>query len=165
MIGIPLGLVASNVGEWLIHKHILHGRGRKKGSFWSFHLEEHHRAASLLGGRDPAYEKNDLQWNARTKEALALLGAAVLQLPLLPIAPFFAGTILYGIGRYYVVHRKAHLDPEWARQKLPWHYDHHMGPNPECNWGVTHPWFDQIVGTRVPFAGTNKDPLSRAKAA
>ena len=31
---------------------------------------------------------------------------------------------------------------------LPWHVDHHMGRNPDLNWGVTRPWFDLLLGTR-----------------
>ena len=35
MLGIPLGLAASNATEWLMHKYVLHGLGRKKDSFWA----------------------------------------------------------------------------------------------------------------------------------
>ena len=31
MIGIPLGLAWANATEWLTHKYLLHGAGRKKG--------------------------------------------------------------------------------------------------------------------------------------
>ena len=46
------------------------------------------------------------------------------------------------------MHRRAHLQPEWAR-KIPWHYDHHMNSNQDANWCVTKPWFDYLMGTRV----------------
>ncbi len=36
MIGIPLGLLWANAGEWAIHKYVLHGLGRRKGTFWAF---------------------------------------------------------------------------------------------------------------------------------
>ena len=45
VIGIPLGLLVANAGEWFIHKHILHGRGKKRESFWSFHWHDHHAKA------------------------------------------------------------------------------------------------------------------------
>ena len=56
MIGLPIGILVANAGEWVIHKHILHKQGRVPGSYWRFHLEEHHQAASVCEGRDPAYE-------------------------------------------------------------------------------------------------------------
>ena len=43
MIGIPLGLAYSNFGEWMLHRYVLHGLGRKRESFWSFHWHEHHQ--------------------------------------------------------------------------------------------------------------------------
>lgn len=152
MIGIPLGLLYSNAGEWIIHKYVLHGQGRRKDNFWSFHLAEHHLAASRNGGRDPVYDKLRWRWDAQTKELFGLAMLAAVHVPLFPVAPFFTGTVLFGVGNYYYVHRRAHRDPEWARAHLPWHYDHHMGPNQDLNWCVTHPWFDQILGTRAPMA-------------
>ena len=166
MIGIPIGLLATNAGEWFIHKHILHGLGRRsKDSYWNFHLAEHHLAAAQLGGRDPVYEKLRWRWDAQTKELLALAMAAVPQVLIFPVAPFFAGTVLYGIGNYYYVHRRSHLDPEWAKKHVPWHYDHHMGRNPESNWCVTRPWFDLLVGTREPYLGTPQEAADRARNA
>ena len=46
MLGIPLGLLYANASEWLIHHYVLHGLGKKKRSFWSFHWGEHHRACA-----------------------------------------------------------------------------------------------------------------------
>ena len=165
MIGIPLGLLYANAGEWLIHKYVLHGVGRDRSSFWSFHFHEHHRAVRAEDGFDPDYERSVVGWHAQGKEALGLAAAAVAHLPLLPIAPMFTGAVLYSIGRYYVVHKKSHLDPEWAREHVPWHYDHHMGPNPHCNWGVTWPWFDHVMGTREYYVGTEREKRDRARKA
>lgn len=149
MIGVPLGLLYANAGEWLVHKYILHGLGRRKGSFWSFHWHEHHRASRKEGMRDEAYAQPLRGWNAQTKEALALALSAVAHAPLFPVAPFFTATVWYSMAHYYVVHRKAHLDPAWAERHLPWHVDHHLGLNQDANWCVTRPWFDRILGTRV----------------
>lgn len=165
MLGIPLGLAYANAGEWLIHKHVLHGSGRRRESFWSFHWLEHHRASRLNGFRDADYERGLLSgWNAQTKEAAALAGAALAHLPLLPVAPFFTGTVLYAIWNYYRKHERAHLDPAWAREHLPWHYDHHMAPNQDANWCVTKPWFDHLMGTRVPYVGTERERQDLARA-
>ena len=57
------------------------------------------------------------------------------------------------------------FDHAWAREHLPWHYDHHMGPDQDANWCVTRPWFDQLMGTRRPYAGTEAERLADAKRA
>jgi sterol desaturase/sphingolipid hydroxylase (fatty acid hydroxylase superfamily) len=166
MIGIPLGLAYANVSEWLIHKHVLHGRGKKRESFWSFHFHEHHRTSRKQDFYDPDYEKLTATDNPQTRELLGLIGLAALHAPLLPVAPFFTATVWFSAAHYYHVHRKSHLDPEWAREKLTWHYDHHMGPNQDANWCVTHPWADHLFGTREPYAGTEREQrdLERRRA-
>ena len=68
-------------------------------------------------------------------------------------APFFVATVWACSVNYYRAHRRAHLDPRWAREHLPWHYDHHMGRNQNANWCVTHPFFDNLMGTRREFLG------------
>jgi hypothetical protein len=150
MIGIPIGLVYCNVGEWLIHKYILHGLGKRRSSFWSFHWHEHHKASRKHGMSDAAYERPLSGWNAQTKEALAIFGIALAHAPLFPVAPFFTATVWYSAVYYHHVHRRAHLDPVWADEHLPWHVDHHLGQNQHANWCVSRPWFDEWVGTRVP---------------
>src|SRR4051812_22602690 len=106
MIGIPVGLLAANATEWVVHKYILHGLGRKKGTFWSFHWHEHHKNVRKNAHVDPDYQAPLLtKWNGQSKEALALVGAAVAFVPLFPIAPFFVGTVLYSTFNYYRKHK------------------------------------------------------------
>jgi len=163
MIGIPLGLLYANMGEWLVHKHVLHGAGRDKKSFWAFHWHEHHRESRRNGHYDEHYEtppfetRPDGTLSSQGKEAAGLIGAAILHAPLFPVAPFFTATVWYSMARYYRVHKRAHLDPEWARENLSWHYDHHMGPNQDANWCVSRPWFDELMGTREPYAFTERE--------
>lgn len=162
MIGIPLGLLYANAGEWLVHKYILHGLGKNKDSFWAFHWHEHHREARKHDMLDDNYERSLFGWSAQSKEALALLAAALAHLPLFPVAPFFTGTVLYRIWAYYRIHKRAHLEPGWAKENLPWHYDHHMGKDQNANWCVTHPFFDYVMGTRIAYAyGEAKPAASR----
>ena len=59
--------------------------------------------------------------------------------------------LLVGAFRYYYVHKKSHLDLEWAKKKVPWHYEHHMGKNQDANWGVTADWVDRLMGTRIKY--------------
>lgn len=164
MIGIPLALLASNAFEWWVHKHVLHGAGRNKRSFWAFHWYEHHGESRKHGMLDPNYERHPIGWHAQGKELLALVGASLAITPLLPIAPFFVGTSYYCTYNYYRVHKRAHRDLQWARTHLPWHYDHHMGPNQHKNWCVTKPWFDELMGTREPYAGTAREAADLERA-
>jgi len=163
MIGIPIGLFTANAGEWLIHRYVLHGLGKNKNSYWSFHWHEHHRNSRRNDFRDEDYEKSLFGWNAQAKEALGLAALGVMHLPLFPIAPFFTATMFYAAFNYYRKHKRSHLDPEWARVHLPWHYDHHMGPNQDANWCVTKPWFDHIMGTREVYVGTEREAQDRVK--
>lgn len=153
MIGIPLGLLVANAGEWLIHKHILHGLGRDRKSFWSFHWHDHHAKARKAEMLDDQYTRPLWEpWEPQTKEAIALAGLVLAHAPLFPLMPFYVGTIWYSALRYYRVHKKAHLDVEWCKENLPWHYDHHMGRDQNANWCVTHPLFDELLGTRKRYA-------------
>ncbi len=165
MIGIPLGLLAANGLEWAVHKHVLHGLGKRKSSMWSFHWHEHHRACRQHEGRDPNYDRPLLGWHAQGKEALGLVLLGVSVAPLFPVAPGFVGALWWSGLRYYKVHKRSHEDPEWAREHLPWHYDHHMGPKQDANWCVSRPWFDHIMGTRVPYVGTPREAADRARRA
>jgi hypothetical protein len=162
MFGIALGLIYANAGEWLIHKYVLHGLGRRRSSFWSYHWHEHHRHARKLDHRDPDYERTVFRWNAQGKEALGLVTLGLAHLVLLPSAPFFVVTVELSALRYYLVHKRAHRDPEWARARLPWHYDHHMGPDQDANWCVSWPWFDWVMGTRERYVGTARDRRATA---
>jgi sterol desaturase/sphingolipid hydroxylase (fatty acid hydroxylase superfamily) len=85
----------------------------------------------------------------------------VLHAPLFAIAPFYTSTIWYCLVRYGRVHRRAHLDPAWARDHLPWHYDHHMGDE-DKNFGVVWSWFDAVAGTREVFVGSEGERATRA---
>jgi hypothetical protein len=156
MIGIPLGLIYANAGEWLLHKHMLHGLGKNRASFWSFHWHEHHREARKHDMFDPQYVRPLLTWSPQGKEAAALVAAGIAHLPLLPVAPFFTMTVYWRAWRYYRIHKRAHLDRQWAKEHLPWHYDHHMGKDQNANWCVTYPWFDHVMGTRKRYSYDEK---------
>lgn len=164
MLGFPLGILYANALEWGIHRWILHGLGRNPRNFFGFHWHEHHRASRKHGGRDPAYERPVYSSvNAQSKELLGMAAIGVLHAPLWPVAPWFSLGLLYSGVNYYRKHKKAHLDPDWAREHLPWHFDHHMGPDQDANWCVTRPWFDQLMGTRKPYLGTPEEKAATAR--
>ena len=164
LIGFGVGVIYSNGVEWFIHRFVLHGLGRRRESFWSFHWHEHHQLARRHAMHDPHYETPPWSWNGQGKEMFALLLAVVVHVPLLPWVPGFVLGVWYSTVNYYIKHRHAHLDPEWARRKLPWHVDHHMARNQDANWCVTRPWFDWILGTRVPYVGTEEEAEDVARA-
>jgi len=147
--GFLLGMVVANAGEWTVHKYILHGLGRQPGSVWNYHLNEHHRSALLHGMVDPGYRGWPIRWNTQGKEVLLLASIVLLNLPLLSFVPGYVAGLYCSLVCYYFHHRKAHLDPAWARRNLPWHWEHHMVGSPEANWCTTWPWFDWVMGTRV----------------
>lgn len=157
MLGFLVGLAVGNASEWLFHKYVLHGLGRKRSSFWAFHWYEHHRVVRTTLGRDDAYAKPLWQSSAKTKEALSLVVASVAVTPIALVSPGFVAAIWCNGLAYYTVHRKSHLDPEWGRKYTPWHMDHHLGPNQDKNWCVTFPLFDWLLGTREPYIGTERE--------
>lgn len=158
LLGFITGLVAANAGEWHIHKKLLHQHARKKESFWRFHWAEHHKTVYKSEFFDHDYQRGLFDsWNAQSKEAAALAGAALLVSPTALISPGFTLGVWTSIANYYRVHKKSHLDPEWGYKYLPWHYDHHMGPDQDKNWCVTFPLWDYVKGTRVPYKGTERE--------
>lgn len=157
MLGFPIGMLYANAGEWAIHKYVLHGAGKRRESYWSFHFHEHHQASRKHRMVDPDYHRSVVGRHAQAKEALGIAGICLAHLPLLPLAPGVTCAVWFTAALYYRRHKRAHLDPAWAREHLPWHYDHHMGPDQDQNWCVTFPWFDHVMGTRVPYAGTERE--------
>lgn len=146
--GIVLGLLHANAVEWLTHKYVLHGLGKRKGSFFRFHWAQHHRIARRNAMYDKTYQEPFWNWKARGKEIAGIVGLAVLHLPLFKVAPFFTAAVVFSAGNYLHRHRKAHLDVEWGKKHMSHHYDHHMGANQDANWCVCYPWFDYVLGTR-----------------
>src|SRR4051812_45997670 len=165
VIGFPLGLFAANAFEWWMHKQMLHGQGKKKASFWRFHWYDHHAEARKNDMYDAAYAQSWIGggWNSRSKEGVALLGGVLFWIPMLWLVPGFAAAALFSTFAYYFRHKKAHLDPAWARKHLPWHVDHHMGPDQDANWCVTWPWYDILRGTRQPWVGTAREESDRSR--
>jgi len=161
--GIVAGVVVANAIEWTVHRYLLHGLGRNRDSFWAFHWHEHHGAARRNDHIDEAYQTWAFGWNAQGKEALSLLATGIGILPIAWISPSFVATLFVHGLIYHRLHRWSHLDPEFARKWLPWHYDHHMGPNQNMNWCVTWPLFDWIMGTREVYYGTDKEREDRAR--
>tara|TARA_Y100001938_G_scaffold149519_1_gene236627 strand:+ start:1870 stop:2301 length:432 start_codon:yes stop_codon:yes gene_type:complete len=140
----------SHILEWVLHKYVLHGLGKKKKSRWASHWHTHHRSSRQNDNYDEDYSKGFFHYGVRG-EILGLLILGVLHLPTILISPLFYYTLIVCAIRYFKIHKKAHLDVEWCKKHLPWHYDHHMGKNQDANWGVTNEWVDRLLNTRIKY--------------
>lgn len=154
MIGFPIALLVANGFEWYAHKYVLHGvpkKGQPRYSPRPVSMKSHwahHKLVRTQGYYDEGYVEGWKNWRTRNEiqSLLAVTGVITLAFP---VAPFFVLGSYYAAGKYFYVHRRSHLDPEWGKKAIPWHYDHHMNSNQDANWCVTRPWFDYIMGTRV----------------
>ena len=151
IVQIVLAFLYANLFEWLWHKYVFHGLGKKKDSRFSSHWRKHHRDVRKSGGFDEDYRTFTGIKDNPMPEVFELSLAALLHSPLFFIFPFFAGTLWVHAAAYFLIHRKSHLDLGWAKKWVPWHYDHHMGKNQDANWCVTLPVWDHILGTRLYF--------------
>ena len=149
MLGFPIGILVSNGFEWYAHKVWLHEYPMKYRNSPFFTHIAHHKRSRLNQFHDEGYAESMFKNAEIYNEKTALIALAAGSTILLPVAPFFTAGLYYGIYNYWKVHAKSHLDPEYARKRIPWHYDHHMTSDQNANWCITRPWFDYIMGTRV----------------
>jgi hypothetical protein len=144
------GLLYANAGEWFMHKFILHGLGKNQHSFWAYHFNDHHAVSTENNMLDAGYRKLNLTtWNTQTKELCVLATIVLVHLPFFFLLPEFISALYVSLLVYYYKHRKAHLDADWAKVHLLWHYQHHLSGNSNANWCITWPLFDYIMGTRT----------------
>ncbi len=121
------------------------------------HFGGHHKLSRMHGMRDKSYD--NIYAKTSLFEFASLLFGAIIHLPILYYFPFAYITLLAGTANYYYIHRKSHMDVNWARDNVPWHYDHHMAPNQHANWGVRLPIIDWIFGTRIEYKNTKKEEI------
>ena len=147
LIQVVLGILYANLIEWIAHKYILHGLGKKKGSFWSFHWSDHHRTSRKNNMYDKSYLLSPFT-GPRLKEVLGILGLGIFQFWALWAFPYFVVTTWIYAAAYLYLHRRCHLDTTWCKRWMPWHHQHHLGSDQDKNWGVVLPLMDYILGTR-----------------
>ncbi|WP_130803711.1 sterol desaturase family protein [Acinetobacter ihumii] len=153
--GFVAGLILANGFEWVAHKYLLHGvhrQGKPRFSPTPKQMESHwahHREVRKTQFQDDCYVEGLQNWRTRNELAALVVVASVSSAAAYPFSKGMALAFWYSAGNYFYVHRRSHLEPEWAKRRIPWHYDHHMNSNQDANWGVTRPWFDYILGTRV----------------
>ncbi|WP_335963008.1 hypothetical protein [Acinetobacter haemolyticus] len=161
--GFVAGLVIANGYEWFAHKYLLHGvhrKGKPRFSPTPKQMESHwahHREVRKQGFSDDCYVEGLDNWRTRNELMSLAVAAGVLSVVFYPFSKGMSLAAIYSAGNYYYVHRRAHLEPDWARRTIPWHYDHHMNSNQDANWCVTRPWFDYVMGTRVVSSADLKE--------
>jgi len=154
------GFIYTNFLEWVFHRYLLHGLGKKKGSLWAFHLG-HHRECFRYKNYDKDYKRIFDSQNFNELKSLGLV--ALLHLPLALVSfYFYLGAALGGV-LYFVLHRKSHIDTKWGKKYMPWHYVHHMQKS-NMNWCVTYPLFDKLLGTYLPYEEKNTHKSARNKS-
>lgn len=161
------GWIWATVIEYVIHRWIFHGVGKKRSSIFSFHWHAHHKDSRKGKMLERCYIEREWAWNGYTREVAAMVFLATIHIPVLFLSPAFTFGVWAWCLAYHWVHRKTHVDPQWARDHCSWHYDHHMAPNQDANYGVTSDWMDRLMGTRERYAGTEKERkmLERRKTA
>jgi hypothetical protein len=133
-----LGFVYGSTVEWAVHKYLFHNKGKKKGSWFSFHIREHHVTCRKNGNTDRNFSKRELP---------GILFLLLTHFPLYYLLPMF----YYALGLYallfILVHNTVHIWPEFGKKYIPWHWDHHMRYQ-NHNFNVVLPIADYLFGTR-----------------
>jgi len=161
--GFVAGLAVVNAYEWFAHKYLLHGvhrKGKPRFSPTPKSMESHwahHREVRKQEFSDDCYVEGLDSWRTRNELMSLAVAAGVASVVFYPFSKGMSLAWIYSAGNYYYVHRRAHLEPEWAKKRIPWHYDHHMNSNQDANWCVTRPWFDYVMGTRVVSSADLKE--------
>ena len=132
-----IGILYANVVEYVIHRYLFHGLGKKKNSVFAFHLREHHLTAKRNKFVDKKISAN---------EAIGLPVLVATHLPVCVFAPAFFNALLVYAVAFIFLHNYQHRNPEFTKKYFPWHWDHHMR-NQNKSWGVVLPLTDLIIGT------------------
>ena len=148
LLQVFLGWIYGHIFEWFAHKYILHNNKTFK-----HHFGVHHKISRKNGMHDKNYER----WIQRENlfEPISLSLILLLHAPLFFYYKYFYAALVFSVSSYYFLHRKSHVDVEWGKKWLPWHYEHHMGKNQHVNWGVRLPIIDIIFGTYVAKSKIN----------
>lgn len=139
----------SSFVEWHLHKYVLHGIGKKKGSSLQYHWARHHKIARKNQMMDEDYiSLAKLKPHPSSySEIFSVVLLCVVHLPLFWVSqPLYWACLFYACG-YYTVHVLTHVIPGFAKKYVPWHYWHHMGKNQNMNWNVFLPIADIILRT------------------
>ena len=136
-VAVLVGILYANIVEYLVHKHLFHGLGKKASSIFAFHLRGHHLVSRRDGFVDMRISKN---------EFFGMPIAVLFHSPLLFLSPVFFWTITSYAVLFIAIHNMLHKKPRLAKKYFWWHWNHHMG-NQNKSWGVVLPITDLLMGT------------------
>lgn len=151
--------------EWAIHKYILHPFGAKKGSFFHYHWEHHNRCRKNNNIDQEYVDMFNFKFSPMIKKELFFM--VLLNLTSVPVLllywPVGVSLILWQ-WIYFLLHADSHtreyLPNKFAPgdQDIPWHGEHHMGPDQNMNWSIIGHWPDRLFGTStLPRAKDQKN--------
>lgn len=163
LLQVFLGWLYGHFAEYALHRWLLHDFAVKYRRYFTYHFFEHHNTARLNLMIDDRYWFKKIKWDSATKEIAGLLFLLLIHAPVYFWAPAFYVMLVYSALAYYFVHRRSHLSFEWAKQAIPWHYDHHMGTNQHANYGVRSDMMDRMFGTRILYYGTTKEKADNVR--
>ena len=132
-----VGFIHGSLIEYLVHRYLFHGLGKKKDSIFAYHLRDHH-----LVSRRNDFIDNKLS----AHEAIGVVFLIALHVPALFLSAYlFAGIAFYAF-LFVVLHNTMHKTPGLAKKYFWWHWNHHM-KNQNKSWNVVLPIFDLLTGT------------------
>ena len=131
------GLVQGCLVEYLVHRYLFHGLGKKKDSRFAYHLRDHH----LVSRRNDFIDKK-----LSVHEAIGVIFLIALHVPALFVSAYlFLGIAVYA-SLFVILHNMMHKTPEIGKKYFWWHWNHHMR-NQNKSWNVVFPLFDLLTGT------------------
>jgi len=138
---VAFGLFVFSLIEYSFHRWLFHvGRSAMREGHDKHHVDPH--------GYDA------LPFFLPPLGVLLMAGAFALVLPL-STALLLAGSIAAGYAAYGVAHTIIHAIRFRNRAAVKWAANHHIHHHhPDCNFGVTTPLWDIVLGTRYVPAST-----------
>ena len=146
VVTVAIGLLVFSLVEYVFHRWLFHGRPNPARDGHDKHHVDPHGYDALPFFLPP----------------LGVLAIAALLALFLPgsTALLLSGSLAVGYATYGVSHTIIHATRFRARIAVRWAANHHIHHNhPECNFGVTSPLWDIVLGTRyVPVRSGNQRP-------
>lgn len=148
----PLGWLTWQLMEYFIHKIVFHFEGEAPFVSWVRDTHSYHHKYPDDDGR--------LVMPLGASIPLAAVIAGLLWLPHVPSAtvPFWAGLVC-GYMWYDFMHWSTHFRKPltgWGRRLRSHHMAHHFADT-TMNYGISHRWIDQVLGTLKTRAPGEQD--------
>jgi sterol desaturase/sphingolipid hydroxylase (fatty acid hydroxylase superfamily) len=135
LITVLAGLLAFSLVEYVFHRWLFHGHANSARDGHDKHHADPHGYDALPFFMPP----------------LGMLALTAMFASVAPwsIAFLLSGSLAIGYAAYGVSHMIIHATRFRTRLAVRWAANHHIHHNhPECNFGVTSPLWDVVLGTR-----------------